>query len=362
MIWANRPTEAQINLSSLRHNLELARSLSSGKLIAVIKANAYGHGIKEVAQALGDADALAVATLEEAILLRSVIRAKDILVLQGFYHSSELSELVAHRLIAVVHSPEQLAMLGASQLPLRLILEYNSGMNRLGLTKAQLHSAIDDFKNRPWQLVFVMTHFHSANQPDTTPSLKQLDDFNSALRGFELPRSLCNSAALINLPSALSDYDRPGLMLYGASPLDERSARTIGLKPVMTLKSRLIAIHQLKAGDRVGYEGTWSASSDCRVGTVPLGYGDGYPRLGLVGDGVPVLVNGYRCSLSGRVSMDLLSVDLSHCPSAQVGDEVILWGEGMRALPVEEVAAATNRIAYDLLAGLTARLRRSYIE
>lgn len=354
MIWTNRPTEAQINLSNLKHNLEVARSLSSGKLIAVIKANAYGHGVKEVTHALEDADAFAVATLEEAVLLRSVVEERDIVVLQGFYHSSELSEFAAHRLIAVVHSPEQLAILKASELPLRLVLEYNSGMNRLGLTKAQLHSAIDDFKTRPWQLVFVMTHFHSANQRDATASLRQLGDFNSVLRGLDVSRSLCNSAALIDLPPARSDYNRPGLMLYGASPLDARSASTIGLKPVMTLKSRLIAIHQLKAGDRVGYEGTWSASSDCQVGTIPLGYGDGYPRIS---HGGSVLVNGHRCSLSGRVSMDLLSVDLSHCPNVRVGDEVILWGEG---LPIEEVAVATDHIAYDLLASLTSRLRRVY--
>lgn len=359
MICANawRPTEARISLKALRHNLAIARSLTSHKLIAVVKANGYGHGLKEVALALEDADAFAVATLEEAVSLRSVIPAKDIIVLQGFYDKTEPSYFAAHNLIAVIHSPDQLAMLSTSDLALRLVLEYNSGMNRLGLTKKELHEAIGVLKARPqWQLVFAMTHFHSANQVDTASSLRQLEDFDDALRGFDLPRSLCNSAALINLPAARADYDRPGLMLYGASPLDTRPANAIGLKPAMTLVSRLVAIHRLKAGDRVGYEGVWSASGDCRVGTVPLGYGDGYPRIGHRAQ-VPVLVNGCKCNLSGRVSMDLLSVDLSYCENARVGDEVILWGEG---LAVEEVATAVGRIAYDLLAGLTARLRRVY--
>ena len=352
-----RPTQAYINLSALRHNLTVARSLTQAKLVAVVKANGYGHGLNEAASALKETDAFAVATLDEALSVRAVIPTQDILVLQGFYDSSQLNLFNEQRLIPVVHSSEQLEMLHSSNAPLRIVLEYNSGMNRLGLSHDQLHKAIASIQAHPHQQIFfIMTHFRSANRQDPHQTYEQLKDFRAAMAGITLPSSLCNSAALLNFPEARADYDRPGLMLYGASPLDARPAADIGLKPVMTLASRLIAVHQLKEGDEVGYEGIWRAPRDCRVGTIPLGYGDGYPRI-VHNDPIPVLVKGSSCVLSGRVSMDLLSVDLSNCEDAKVGDEVIFWGEG---LPLDEVAQATGRLAYDLLAGLTARLPRIY--
>lgn len=353
------PTRAIIHLNALKKNLARAQAASSGKIIAVIKANAYGHGMLPVAAALEQADAFAVATLDEALILRAAYLHAEIIIIQGFYHISEIEVLSRYRLIPVIHSPKLLAQLleSSAAAGLRVVLEHNSGMNRAGLSGEDFKAAVARIEaQRKLEIVFVMTHFRSANREDPRHSEVQVAVFKEVIAGIHYRTSLCNSAALLGFPAAHADYERPGLMLYGASPLDNKTAAELGLTSVMSVTSRLIAVHQLQTGDEVGYEGVWRAKSACRIGLVPVGYGDGYPWISQRVE-VPVLVRGRRCTLAGRVSMDTLSVDLTNCPQAQVGDEVILWGKD---LPVDEVAQATGQLVYDLLTGITLRVPRIY--
>ena len=351
------PTHAVIHLDALRKNLARAQAASKGKIIAVVKANAYGHGLIPTAAALKAADAYAVASLDEGLLLRSAQTAAAIIILQGFYHKDEIPLLQEHRLLPVVHHPELLAYLleASPQTDFPLVLEHNSGMHRAGLATDELQQAVKTVEaHSHLRIAFLMTHFRSANREDLSHTQEQLLRFEKTTAAMNYRRSLCNSAALLGFPPAHADYERAGLMLYGASPLDNRVAQNLGLSPAMTLKSRLVAVHRLQAGDEVGYEGLWRAQSSCRVGLIPIGYGDGYP---CTSNAVPVLIKGQRCELIGRVSMDLISVNLTNCPAARLGDDVTLWGAG---LPVDEIAAATKRLNYDLLAGITARVPRIY--
>jgi alanine racemase len=348
-----RPIRASIRLSALRSNLALARSRApQARVLAVIKANGYGHGLLRAAQAFAAADGFAVLELDEALRLRAAGVDRRILMLEGFFDAAELPVLARERVTCVVHSDEQVAMLQAAGLPgpVDVFVKVDSGMNRLGFRPAELSRVLEALRAcRNAGELTLMTHFACAD--DARGVDWQLEVFRRATAGLDLPLSLANSAALLRYPHAAPGWARLGIMLYGASPFAEESAQLIGLQPAMTLESRLIAVHELRAGESVGYGALFRARDAMRMGVVACGYGDGYPRHAPTG--TPVLVAGARTRLIGRVSMDMLCVDLTELPQAQVGAPVVLWGEG---LPVEEVAHAAGTISYELLCALAQRV------
>ncbi|MDP2784870.1 MAG: alanine racemase [Sulfurimicrobium sp.] len=346
-----RPLRATIHLSALRHNLDVARRHAAhSHILAVIKANGYGHGMLRVARALAAADGFAVLTVQEAIALREAGFTQEILLLEGFFTPDELPLLVQHRLSSVVHAQWQLDALlhFPSAVNIPLWLKTNSGMNRLGFQPDTFPATLASLRQAGAKLT-LMTHFARADENDGIAA--QLSRFNTLTQHAKLPRSMANSAALLCCPETHADWVRPGIMLYGASPLPEQSAAQLGLQPAMTLGSELIALRNIKAGDEVGYGGTFKAPCDMRIGVVACGYADGYPRH--APSGTPVLVNGLRSRVVGRVSMDMLTVDLSNIPDANIGAPVTLWGQG---LPVEEVAAAAGTISYELLCAVAQRV------
>ena len=348
-----RPLTARIDHDALRHNLALARSLApDSRLMAVVKADGYGHGLLRVASALRTADAFAVLTLEDAVALRDAGYRHPVLLLQGFYEPVELPEIAARGLMVVVHEASQLDMLLAWKptRPIDVHLKMNSGMNRLGLPPEQYRDAVARLQD--WaglgQLT-LMTHFATADEP--AGIRWQMERFDAETRDIDAPRSLANSAALVRHDAARSHWVRPGIMLYGVAPSVETAPGDLDLRPAMTLTSRIISVQQLAAGERLGYGGTFTADRPTRVGVVACGYGDGYPRH--AGTGTPILVDGVRTRTLGRLSMDSLYVDITELPQAGVGSAVTLWGEG---LPAQEVASAAGTIAYQLLCGITRRV------
>ena len=351
-----RPIQAHIDLSALQNNLRVARRLAPSRIMAVIKANAYGHGLLRVAEALGEAEGLAMLDVRDAIALREAGLRQTMLLLEGFFAADELPLLAEYELTSVIHSTQQLAMLDAypRRKTLQVWLKINTGMNRLGFTPEQVPAVMEKLKSHPAvREVTLMTHFAHADEPEGVA--EQLERFKGLTAAYRAPRSLANSAALLRYPSTHSEWVRPGIMLYGASPFADTSAQQFGLRPVMTLSSEIISVRELKAGDRVGYAGLFRADKPMRIGTVACGYADGYPRHAPTG--TPILVNGQRTRTLGRVSMDMLSVDLSDLPNADVGSRVTLWGGGM---PVEEVAASAGTVSYELMCALTARVPINY--
>ena len=377
-----RAARAVINLDALRHNLQRAHTADPGaKQYAVIKANGYGHGLVQVAQALADkaageegdakttADGFAVACLEEAVQLREAGISQPILLLEGFFHADELADIQQHNLEIVVHHEAQLVALESlpsadSESGLSVWLKVDTGMHRLGFSTKEASAvwqrlAACTAVQQPPRL---MTHLACADDfqhPATHQQLTKFNDFltvqeESLVTRFEC--SVANSAGILGWMNSHSDINRPGIMLFGASPFAGESGAARRLRPVMTLRSELIAVNQCHEGDAVGYGGTWLCPENMPVGVVAMGYGDGYPRH--APPGTPVLVNGVEVPLIGRVSMDMICVDLRKQSTAQVGDEVVLWGEG---LPAETVADAASTIAYDLFCGVTARVPREYI-
>lgn len=349
-----RPIRATVDLSALEHNLKLAKRLAPrSRVMAVVKANAYGHGLLRTAQALAEADGFAVLELDAAIRLRGAGHRQTILLLEGFFSLEELPLIEQYQLSMVVHSAEQLKTLVscAPSRRLEVFLKINTGMNRLGFRPDELGAALDALKShRGIRGVTLMTHFASADGEEGVT--EQLRIFNDAAAGTNLPRSLANSPALLRFPETHADWVRPGLMLYGASPLPKQSAEELGLRPAMTLATQIIAVQHLKAGERVGYRGRFTADATMRVGMAGGGYADGYPRS--APSGTPVLVDGIRTRTLGLVAMDMLCVDLNSIPSAGVGSPVTLWGDG---LPVEEVAKSAERVSYELLCALPPRVR-----
>jgi alanine racemase len=348
-----RPIRATIRLSALRSNLELARRVApQARPLAVIKASAYGHGLLRAAGALQDADGFAVVDLDDALGLRQAGHNRRILLLEGFFEPLELPCFCEYGLTAVVHSLEQICMLEQTRLSSRVevFLKVNTGMNRLGLPADGLHGALARLRaSGNVGEITLMTHF--ANADDACGIQWQLEIFRRATAGLDLPVSTANSAALLRYPAVTQEWARPGIMLYGASPFADQSAAELGLMPAMTLESSIIAVQSLMPGDSVGYGGAFTAQHRMRIGVVACGYADGYPRH--AGSGTPVLVNGRRTGTVGRVSMDMLCVDLTNLPDAGIGSTVVLWGEGM---PVEEVAAAAGTVSYELLCALAARV------
>jgi alanine racemase len=347
-----RPIQARIDLSALEHNLEVARRSTSARIMAVIKANAYGHGLIRTASALVAADGFALLDVHDAVRLREMGFRQTMLLLEGCFSADDFSLAAAHELACVVHTPPQLDMLDAypRREGLQVWLKVNSGMNRLGFAPQDVPGAMDRLRAHPAvREVVLMTHFASAGE--AVGMAGQLERFNEIAAPYQVERSLANSAALLRYPQSHGDWVRPGIMLYGSSPFDDTSAQQLGLKPVMTLSSKIIAVQELRAGECIGYGGTYCAESPMRIGVVACGYGDGYPRHAPTG--TPVLVGGQRTRTLGRVSMDMLCADLSALPDVGVGSSVTLWGEG---LSVDEVARAAETISYELLCALAARV------
>jgi len=351
-----RPIRATFDTAALRNNLAVARARApDSRVWAVVKANAYGHGLLRAVEALAGADGFALLDLEEAVRLRDAGVRKPILLLEGFFSLDDLALVVEHGLSVVIHSEEQVDMLVAAGFPTRipLSLKLNTGMNRLGFSPEAFAIALERLQGcRMAGEITLMTHFADADGERGVR--EQLERFTKATRDLALPRSLANSAALLRFPETHADWVRPGIMLYGCSPFADESAESLGLQPVMTLASELLAVRELDKGDRVGYGGAFVAPRRMRIGVVACGYADGYPRH--APDGTPVLVAGRRARTAGRVSMDMLTVDLSGVPEAAVGAPVTLWGEGLSA---DEVATAAGTISYELLCQLAARVPQS---
>ncbi|UCH49712.1 MAG: alanine racemase [Betaproteobacteria bacterium] len=348
-----RPVEAIIDLQALRNNAAVAkRHAGDAKVFAVVKANGYGHGLERILPALGAADGFAVVELELALCIRGCEITKPVLLLEGFFDEKELVTASKNGLHIAVHEAKQIEMLLAARLPqpLSVYLKINTGMNRLGFMPgqvAELHGRLVSSENV--REVVAMTHFADADGKRGVDW--QLQPLMQLAEPLGTKVCAANSAALLRYPQSHGDWVRPGIMLYGASPFDDVNAEQLGLQPVMTLRSRMIDIQDLQPGDSVGYGCTFTADKAMRIGVVAAGYGDGYPRHAPTG--TPALVGGQRVGTIGHVSMDTLCIDISELPDVGVGSEVTLWGEG---LPVEQVAASSGTVSYELLTKVTARV------
>lgn len=350
-----RPAYASLDARALRHNLAQVRKLTSARVMAIVKANGYGHGLVWVAKALADADAFGVASLEEGLELRAAGIQQEICLLEGFFEAAEIPVILRERLTPVIHDHHQLAALRHVQSDRRCDawIKVDTGMHRLGFDPVEVPAVAADLAAlRFVDRLGLLSHLACAEDFASPVTMLQIEALGQ-LRFPGLRRSLANSAGVMGWPAAHGDWVRPGLMLYGVSPLGRAVPAPAVLRPVMTLRSRLISVRRRKAGDAIGYGGDYRCGESMPVGVVGVGYGDGYPRE--FQGAVSVLVRGRRAPVIGRVSMDMLTVDLRDIAQAQVGDEVILWGEG---LPVEEVAEAAGTIPYRLLCGLTQRLPR----
>jgi len=350
-----RPIRALFDLAALRENLAVARARAPrARVWAVVKADAYGHGLERAVRALDAADGFALLDIGDAVALREAGTVKPILLLEGAFGPDDLRVVAEHGLTIVVHTDEQIAMLEGSGLPSRVpvYLKMNSGMNRLGFPPERYRPAYERLARAPVVAgITLMTHFADAD--GARGVAEQLRRFERAAAPVAAPRCLANSAAILRYPETHADWVRPGIMLYGCSPFAGEPAGALGLKPVMTLASELIDVRTLAPGDRVGYGGSFAADRPMRIGVVACGYADGYPRHAPTG--TPLLVNGRRTRTVGTVSMDMLTVDLEGLPDAGAGTPVTLWGEG---LSCDEVAAAAGTLSYQLLCSLGARVRR----
>jgi alanine racemase len=381
---------ATIDASALRNNLAVVRRMAPrSRVIAVVKANGYGHGMIRVARALADADGLGVARLADAVALRAAGVAQRILLLEGVFSAEQFSIAAREQCEIVVHSPEQLQILEQFAGAHRFVvwLKLNSGMNRLGFRAADfaaVHARLQ--KCSAVSVIRAMTHLSSSEERDVSSvpaapeassrsraanasknkgskskasntsggdevTAAQLRLFDEAVAPLGVDRSVANSAAVIAWPEAHHEWVRPGLMLYGMSPMPGKTAADFGLRPAMTLSTHLIAIQNIGVGEAVGYNGIWRATRPSRIGIAAVGYGDGYPRV--TRNGAPVLVDGKEAPLAGRVSMDMIAIDITDLPQAKVGDEVIVWGDG---LPAERLATYADTTCYELVCRVTSRV------
>jgi alanine racemase len=352
---------ATVELSAIRHNLGVVRGFSPGaRVMAAVKADAYGHGAVPVARTLAEAgvDALAVACMQEALTLRRARIRTPIALLEGILTAEEAAAAVYEELDVVVHDHWQLDLLQAlgPQARIGVWFKLDTGMHRLGFPLADVPRLKAVLAARPgWQFHGWMTHLATADEPDNPFTAEQIARFNAALEGIPGPRSIANSAGLIAWPQARVDWVRPGIALYGASPLQGRSGASLGLKAAMTLESRLIAVREFDAGESLGYGRIYRCPERMPVGVVACGYADGIRRS--LPNGTPLLINGRQVPLAGRVSMDMITVDLRGVPQPRIGGTVRLWGEGLAA---ETVAEHAGIIVYELFCGLTQRVHFVY--
>lgn len=350
-----RPITATLHLAALTNNLQVVRRFApSSRVWAVVKANAYGHGLQHVWRSLAEnCDGFALLDLGEAVLLREAGWQGPILLLEGFFQPADLLLIDRYRLTTAVNSDWQFQAIAEARLqaPLEVYLKLNSGMNRLGFSPERLHSlwlAAKELRNIG--SITLMSHFATADGAEGVT--EQMAVIERAAAAVDLPRSLANSAATLWHPQTQGDWVRPGIILYGASPSGNwQDIADTGLQPVMTLSSQIIGLQQLQSGDRVGYGGRYTATGPQRIGVVACGYADGYPRH--APSGTPVWVDGVLTQTVGSVSMDMMMVDLTPCPQATIGTHVELWG---RELPVDDVAAAAGTLGYELLTALAARV------
>lgn len=352
----SRNTIAQIDLAAIRHNLSVVRRLvGTSRIVCVVKADAYGHGLSRACKALGGAEVLAVATTGEGFSCRNEGWKGRLLLLEGPSNAEEFDDAVAMGAEMVIHHENQLQLLARrhADVPTALWLKIDSGMHRLGFppqNAAGIYGQLQQHSNG--HPIILMSHFACADDRQNPMTNRQIRIFDESVSSLKGEISLANSAAILNYPDSHRDYVRPGIMLYGVSPCTDRSAEEIGLQPAMNLVCDLIAINRVSKGESIGYGAAYSCLQDMLVGVAAIGYGDGYPRQAR--NGTPVLVNGQRASLVGRVSMDMITIDLSGLENARVGDRVTLWGAG---LPLEEVALWANAIPYELICGVTARVK-----
>jgi alanine racemase len=347
---------ALIDIRALQHNVRCIRKLApKTAILAMVKSNAYGHGLIVIAKSLTEVDGFGVACLDEAIKLHEAGITKPIVLMHGFFSHSDLSRIVEHGFQVIVHERFQVEMLERAKLakPIHVWLKIDTGMHRLGFTSKAVLGIYQRLMNccNVISPIILITHLASANDLSKTTTQAQLKQFFATTNNLSSPRSIANSAGIIAWPDSHCEWVRPGIMLYGISPMVGGLGEHHGLQPVMTLSSKLIAIHDLQSGDAIGYGGIWQCPENMRVGVVAIGYGDGYPRHAR--NGTPVLINGTLCPLVGRVSMDMITVDLRPCPHAKITDDVILWGRG---LPAETVAQYADTIAYELLCHVSERV------
>lgn len=355
------PAIARIDLTALERNLMcIKKMVPQSKIFAMVKGNAYGHGAVGIAQALeGKVEVFGVACISEAMKLYEAGIKTPIVILKGFFDLTDLEIIDRCSFETIIHNQEQLKILAQAKLrhPLKVWLKIDTGMHRLGFAPAAVPAVYQALmaNNLVSKPLHLMTHLSDADDPTKNKTTEQVECFFKTVYGLEGEHCIANSSAILNWEKARVEWVRPGITLYGVSPVAHLSAAKLGLTPVMTLVSRLVTIHNLKPGDAVGYGSAWVCPENMRVGIIDLGYGDGYPRGAK--PGTPVLIHGTRHSLIGRVAMDMINVDLRNCPEAKVGDEVILWGKG---LPIEEVASHTDTVPYELFCRLTSRLHFEY--
>ncbi len=372
----SRETCAYIDLSALKHNYAVVGKYEPrSKTMAVVKSDAYGHGLVKIANALVKADAFAVATFDEAIQLRDAGITKSIVLLEGFHEFSELEIIAKQNLQIIVHSQWQIddlkifsdnnwSILNKNHTPIEAWLKIETGMNRLGINLPNVESSVEQLMKCTCisNNIRCATHLANADDVNDLKTISQVTLFNEIVPLNACQLSVSNSAGIMGwskdiisvsfIEKGMEYWNRPGIMLYGVSPFGECSSE---LRPVMTFSSHIISIKECKKGDVVGYGGTWQCSDDTHIGVIAVGYGDGYPRH--APSGTPVLINGKYASLAGRVSMDMICVDLAAIPDAKIGDKVILWGQG---LPIEKIASMSGTIGYELLCGVTKRVKFIY--
>jgi alanine racemase len=353
----SRATTATIYIEALRHNLSQIRRLAPhSKVMAVVKADGYGHGLERVARALEGADAFGVAALSDAERLRAAGLSQRIVLLSGIDEADDLAAIRRLNLDIVLHHDSQLTLLQADDhpTPIRVWLKLDTGMHRLGFAAERAANVYAQLMQMPNidRDITLMTHFASSDEFHGAQTKAQIQRFETAIQQLPGVHSLSNSAAILGWQQAHQDWVRAGGALYGLSVVEGKTGSDFGLKPAMRLSTRLIAINPIKKGEPIGYSATWECPEDMNVGVAAIGYGDGYPRK--APSGTSVLINGIRVPLIGRVSMDLMTLDLRGVPNAKVGDEVLLWGP---ELPVEEIAAAAGTISYELTCSITRRVR-----
>jgi alanine racemase len=353
----SRVLQALIDPVAIQHNLRRVKTIApASKIIAMVKANGYGHGLLEVAQMLNKADAFGVACLEEALQLRQNDIIHKIVLMQGFVSKQELVEISRLSLEAVIHNDFQLQLLASYSRPINVWLKLDTGMHRLGFSIEEFSRVYNYVQELPHvNLIGIMSHFSHADEVHNIKTVQQIEQFVQTIK--TVPEtfftSLANSSGILQWPAAHLDWVRPGLMLYGVSPIGSKRALDYDLLPAMTLQTEIISINNIKQGETIGYSGSFTCPEDMPVAVIAIGYGDGYPRN--APNGTPVLVNGKRASLIGKVSMDMANIDLREVPGAKIGDKVVMWGRG---LPVEEIAEYVGTISYELLANLGNRVQR----
>jgi alanine racemase len=349
----SRPILATIHLDALRHNHAIARRHApESRIMAVVKANGYGHGLLRVAQGLSEADGFAVLSVDEGIALREAGFTQAIMLLEGLFDTAELPVAAQHGFSVVVHSEPQLLMLEAARggPVVDVFLKVNTGMNRLGVPLGRFWSFYDRLRVcKTVGKMTLMTHFATADEK--TGVADQFELFDELTCEISMPRSMANSAAILRYPQTHADWVRPGIMLYGATPFADQSAAELGLKPAMTLSSQIIAVQNLQPDQSVGYGHRFTAERPTRVGIVACGYADGYPRH--APNGTPIAVDGHLTCTIGRVSMDMLYADLTELPAADIGSPVELWGT---QVPVDAVAQAAETVGYELLCAIARRV------